>query len=122
MEDMDVSALFGNMLDNAIESAEKQREKQKRLIWLYVTKEKQFVRIRTENYCDEKIQFKNGMPVTTKKDRAPPSTINFSSISLFWHIMFRSKKFRSALRKRHFIILWRCSTRTTSCQKKILIW
>ena len=33
MEDMDVSALFGNMLDNAIESAEKQREKQKRLIW-----------------------------------------------------------------------------------------
>ena len=69
MEDMDVSALFGNMLDNAIESAEKQREKQKRLIWLYVTKEKQFVRIRTENDCDEKIQFKNGMPVTTKKDR-----------------------------------------------------
>ena len=69
MEDMDVSALFGNMLDNAIESAERQREKQKRLIWLYVTREKQFVRIRTENYCDEKIQFKNGMPVTTKKDR-----------------------------------------------------
>ena len=69
MEDMDVSALFGNMLDNAIESAEKQQEKQKRLIWLYGTKEKQFVRIRTENYCDEKIRFKNGMPVTTKKDR-----------------------------------------------------
>ena len=69
MEDMDVSALFGNMLDNAIESAEKQQEKQKRLTWLYVTKEKQFVRIRTENYCDEKIRFKNGMPVTTKKDR-----------------------------------------------------
>ena len=69
MEDMDVSALFGNMLDNAIESAEKQQEKQKRLIWLYVTKEKQFVRIRTENYCDEKVWFKNGMPVTTKKDR-----------------------------------------------------
>ena len=69
MEDMDVSALFGNMLDNAIESAEKQQEKQKRLIWLYVTKEKQFVHIRTENYCDEKIRFKNGMPVTTKKDR-----------------------------------------------------
>ena len=69
MDDMDVSALFGNMLDNAIESAEKQQEKQKRLIWLYVTREKQFVRIRTENYCDEKIYFKNGMPVTTKKDR-----------------------------------------------------
>ncbi len=58
---------LNDALDAAI--AEKQQEKQKRLIWLYVTREKQFVRIRTENYCDEKIHFKNGMPVTTKKDR-----------------------------------------------------
>lgn len=69
MEDMDISALFGNMLDNAIESVSRQKEKEKRLIWLYVSREKQFVRIRTENYCDEKIQFRNGMPVTTKKDK-----------------------------------------------------
>ena len=69
MDDMDVSALFGNMLDNAIESTEKQIEKDKRLIWLYVTREKHFVRIRTENYCDDKILFKNGMPVTKKRDK-----------------------------------------------------
>lgn len=69
MDDMDISALFGNMLDNAIESVSRQKEKEKRLIWLYVSREKQFVRIRTENYCDEKIQFRNGMPVTTKKDK-----------------------------------------------------
>ena len=69
MDDMDISALFGNMLDNAIESASRQKEKEKRLIWLYVSREKQFVRIRTENYCDEKIRFRNGMPVTTKKDK-----------------------------------------------------
>lgn len=69
MDDMDISALFGNMLDNAIESVSRQKEKEKRLIWLYVSREKQFVRIRTENYCDEKIQFRNGMPVTNKKDK-----------------------------------------------------
>lgn len=69
MDDMDISALFGNMLDNAIESVIRQKEKEKRLIWLYVSREKQFVRIRTENYCDEKIQFRNGMPVTAKKDK-----------------------------------------------------
>lgn len=69
MDDMDISALFGNMLDNAIESVIRQTEKEKRLIWLYVSREKQFVRIRTENYCDEKIQFRNGMPVTAKKDK-----------------------------------------------------
>lgn len=68
MEDMDVSSLFGNMLDNAIESAEKQKEG-KRLVGLYVSGEKQFLRIRIQNYCEEKIRFKNGMPVTTKKDK-----------------------------------------------------
>lgn len=68
MDVVDVSALFGNMLDNAIESAEKQKE-EKRLVGLYISREKQFLRIRTENYCDEKISFKNGMPVTTKKDK-----------------------------------------------------
>lgn len=68
MDVVDVSALFGNMLDNAIESAEKQKE-EKRLVGLYISREKQFLRIRTENYCAEKISFKNGMPVTTKKDK-----------------------------------------------------
>lgn len=68
MEDMDVSSLFGNMLDNAIESAEKQKEG-KRLVGLYVSGEKQFLRIRIQNYCEEKIRFKNGMPLTTKKDK-----------------------------------------------------
>lgn len=69
MDDMDVSALFGNMLDNAIESVEKLPDERMRLIRLYVVREKQFLRICTENYCTEQIQFKKGMPVTTKKDK-----------------------------------------------------
>ena len=66
---MDVSSLFGNMLDNAIESVEKLPEEQMRLIRLYVVREKQFLRICMENYCMEQVQFKKGMPVTTKKDK-----------------------------------------------------
>ena len=31
--------------------------------------QKQFVKIRTENYCDEKPAFRDGMPVTSKKDQ-----------------------------------------------------
>lgn len=69
MDDMDVSALFGNMLDNAIESVEKLPDERMRLIRLYVVQEKQFLRICTENYCTEQIRFKKGMPVTTKKDK-----------------------------------------------------
>ncbi|MCI9439633.1 MAG: sensor histidine kinase [Ruminococcus sp.] len=69
MDDMDVSALFGNMLDNAIESVEKLPDERMRLIRLYVVREKQLLRICTENYCTEQIQFKKGMPITTKKDK-----------------------------------------------------
>ena len=69
MEDMDISALFGNMLDNAIESVVKIKDRQKRLISLHVIQDRQFIRIRTENYCEEDIQFQDGLPITTKKDK-----------------------------------------------------
>ena len=68
MDDMELSALFGNMLDNAIEGVERVADPEKRLIRLYVAGEKQFLRIRMENYCEEKIRFQDGMPVTTKRD------------------------------------------------------
>ena len=59
MEDMDISALFGNMLDNAIESVVKIKDRQKRLISIHVIQERQFIRIRTENYCEEDVQFQD---------------------------------------------------------------
>lgn len=67
--EMDISALFGNVLDNAIESVEKLDAPEKRLIHLYVAQQKNFLRIKVENYCEEKITFKNGMPQTTKEDK-----------------------------------------------------
>ena len=69
MAEMDISALFGNVLDNAIESVQKLDKKEKRLIHLSVAEQKSFLRIRVENYTEEKIIFRNGMPVTTKKDK-----------------------------------------------------
>lgn len=69
MEDMEISALFGNMLDNAIESVERLPDEQKRLIRLYVGGENGFLRIRIENYCEERLRFHDGMPLTTKRDK-----------------------------------------------------
>ena len=69
MEDMDISALFGNMLDNAIEAVERLDDPQKRLIRLYVAGENAFLRIRIENYCEERLRFHDGLPVTSKRDR-----------------------------------------------------
>ena len=69
MAEMDISALFGNILDNAIEGAQKISDPEKRLIHLSVARQKNFLRIRVENYCEEEIIFKNGIPQTTKKDK-----------------------------------------------------
>ncbi len=69
MSDMDISILFGNMLDNAIESVNKLEQKERRLIHLAVAKQKGFVRIRLENCYQEELVFENGLPKTTKKDK-----------------------------------------------------
>ena len=53
----------------AIESVVKIKDCQKRLISLHVIQDKQFIRIRTENYCEENVQFQDGIPITTKKDK-----------------------------------------------------
>ena len=68
MDDMDISTLFGNALDNAIEGAEKVQNKEKKLIHVAVAKQNGFLRIRIENCFDEKLTFFNGLPNTTKKD------------------------------------------------------
>ena len=68
MDPMDISALFGNALDNAIESVGKVESKEKRLIHLTINRQRDFVRIHMENYYEGEIRFVNGMPATSKKD------------------------------------------------------
>ncbi|MDO4649567.1 MAG: ATP-binding protein [Eubacteriales bacterium] len=69
MDPIDISTLFGNMIDNAIESVIKIEKKERRLIHLTIAKQKGFLRIRMENCYDEKPEFKDGLPITTKKDK-----------------------------------------------------
>ncbi len=69
MDPMDISTMFGNMLDNAIESVEKIDKKERRLIHLAVTRQKGFLRIRQENCCGENPEFENGLPKTTKENK-----------------------------------------------------
>ncbi len=68
MEPMDISAFFGNAVENAIESVEKITSPERRLIHIAVGKEKSFLRIRIENCCDEKVSFRGGLPVSSKGD------------------------------------------------------
>ncbi len=69
MHPMDISTLFGNALDNAIESVKKIGNPDKRLIHLSVSKQKEFLRVRVENCYEGDIVFKDGIPATTKRDK-----------------------------------------------------
>ncbi|MCR4674536.1 MAG: GHKL domain-containing protein [Lachnospiraceae bacterium] len=69
IDPMDLSALFGNLLDNAIESVEKIESKEKRLIHLAVSHQKGFVKIRLENRYEKEPTIKNGKVVTSKSDK-----------------------------------------------------
>ena len=65
----DICTIFGNALDNAIESVSLIDDPEKRLIHLSVSPKKNFVIIQINNYCENKIKIKNGYPVTTKADK-----------------------------------------------------
>jgi signal transduction histidine kinase len=66
---MDVCAIFGNAIDNAIECEQKIRDPQMRLIKVNVYTQNRFLLIRVENYCENQVDFDSGLPVTTKADR-----------------------------------------------------
>ena len=68
MDVMDISNLFGNALDNAIESVSKIADPQRRLIHLSVSRQKGFAAIRIENCYEGALKFENGLPITTKAD------------------------------------------------------
>ena len=67
LQSTDISSLFGNLIDNAIECVLKEAE-EKRVISLNVHKERQFLFIHIHNACTVSPEFENGLPVTTKND------------------------------------------------------
>lgn len=68
MDVMDICTIFGNALDNAIECEMGISDEEKRVIQLALFSKKDFVVIRIENYFEGALDFKEGLPVTTKKD------------------------------------------------------
>ncbi len=70
MDVMDICTIFGNALDNAIESVEKIKDSEKRLISMTVASQNDFLIIRFENYFESTVKMDDGMPLTTKRDRA----------------------------------------------------
>ncbi|HAB93820.1 MAG TPA: ATP-binding protein [Lachnospiraceae bacterium] len=66
MNKMDISALFGNILDNAIEGTRKVEKQENRHIRLYVSTQKGFLKILAQNTFNGNISFEEGIPKTSK--------------------------------------------------------
>ena len=69
MEDCDIYALFGNILDNAMEAAESLTDPEKRMISLTVNTSGDFLHITCENFYAREVTFREGLPETSKADR-----------------------------------------------------
>ena len=68
MEAGDLYCLFGNILDNALESVIKIKEREKRVINLSVKAVNNMLFIQSDNYYTGKLDFVDGLPQTTKED------------------------------------------------------
>ena len=69
MEVIDICNVFGNALDNAIESVLRIQDKEKRLIHVTVSQVNSFVMIRIENYYEDELKTDGENYVTTKNDK-----------------------------------------------------
>jgi sensor histidine kinase regulating citrate/malate metabolism len=66
MEEVELTSLLANALENALESQDK-APKEKRFISVDINYDGRKLRLQTKNYCPEKITFNDeGMPVSTK--------------------------------------------------------
>lgn len=68
MEDMDICTLFGNALENAINSV-RYEDVDKKFINLLMIKKQNLLCIHMENYCKEPPEFKDGLPITRNDEQ-----------------------------------------------------
>ena len=69
MDSGDIYCLFGNIIDNALEAVRDIKDEKKRVINLSAKRRGNMVFIEEENYYNNKLDFENGLPATTKEDK-----------------------------------------------------
>ncbi len=69
MKVLDIYSLFSNAIGNAIECVRNISDEEKRIITIRINAKNQFLCINIENYYEKKIEFSEGLPVTSKGDK-----------------------------------------------------
>ena len=70
MDEADLYAMLGNMLDNAIESVSLEADPEKRVITFTTSSRGDMLYLCMENYCTATVSFQDGFPETSKSDKA----------------------------------------------------
>lgn len=70
MSPSDIYSFFGNALDNAIEAVRKVKDPERRNITLNVARRGKMVAVSIENFYDVMPRFQDGVPATTKANKA----------------------------------------------------
>ena len=68
MDPVDLYTIFGNVLDNAIESVRKLKDPERRIVSVTLYSKRNMTVLQVENYFDHDVQFEDGLPVTSKGD------------------------------------------------------
>ncbi len=68
MNVFDIYSLFGNILDNAIESVSKEIDEKKRIISFNIRSKEKILTLHFENYFSGELEFDEGLPVSTKEN------------------------------------------------------
>lgn len=69
IETIDLYAILGNALDNAIEAVEKFEDPEKRQIDVMIHRQKNFLVMNFMNPISEKLVYKDEFPISTKADK-----------------------------------------------------
>jgi len=70
MDEADIYAMLGNMLENAFESVMQESDQEKRIVNFVAHTRSGMLYISMENYCAAPVRFKDSFPQTNKKDKA----------------------------------------------------
>lgn len=66
---VDIYSIFGNALDNAMDSLKTMDDEDRRYVNVIVKRVHDIVKIQIENYTEHDLTIENGFPVTTKKNK-----------------------------------------------------
>ncbi len=69
LRDGDLYCLFGNIVDNALEAARQIPDRERRVVNLVVKTKGGILLIQEDNYYTGELEFRDGLPQTTKEDR-----------------------------------------------------